>query len=338
MSTDSGTRRVVALFGCLLLLVGCNGTTSYLDATGSAGRSEGTLGWWLTATACAVVLLVCIAILAGMARHRGEDETPPRRRQIASGLNWIYVGLGATIVILLLTFAGTMITLEAAVHPPRTPTLTMDVTAHQWWWEVTYSEAGHPEFTFTTANEIHLPVGEPVKVRLQSADVIHSFWLPQIAGKTDVIPGQVNEMWLEAEKPGRSRGMCGEYCGLQHANMALAVTSESAADFTRWAAERRAPARAPAGGDAVAGRTVFARSCGACHAVGGTEALGRVGPDLTHIASRPTIGAGALDNTPENLARWIHDAPSIKEGARMPAIPLDAADTRSVIAYIRTLQ
>lgn len=338
MSIDSGARRVVSLFGWLLLLVGCNGTTSYLDATGSAGRAEGTLGWWLTATACVVVLLVCIAIVAGIVRHRGEDDAPPGRRQIASGLNWIYIGLGATIVILFVTFAGTMMTLEAAVHPPRPPTLTMDVTAHQWWWEVTYSEAGHPEFTFTTANEIHLPVGEPVKVRLQSADVIHSFWLPQIAGKTDVIPGQVNEMWLEATQPGRSRGMCAEYCGLQHANMALAVTSESPAEFTRWAAQRRAPASAPTGADAIAGRTVFARSCGACHAVGGSEALGRVGPDLTHLASRPTIGAGALDNTPENLAHWIHEAPSIKEGARMPAIPLDAADTRSVVAYLRTLQ
>jgi cytochrome c oxidase subunit 2 len=338
MSIDSGARRVVSLFGWLLLLAGCNGTTSYLDATGSAGRIEGTLGRWLTATASAVVLLVCIAIVAGIVRHRDEDDAPLRRRQIASGLNWIYVGLGATIVILFITFAGTMVTLEAAVHPPRTPALTMDVTAHQWWWEVTYSEAGHPEFTFTTANEIHLPVGEPVRVRLQTADVIHSFWLPQLAGKTDVIPGQVNEMWLEAEQPGRSRGMCAEYCGLQHANMALAVTSESPAEFARWAAGRRAPARAPSGSDAVAGRTVFVRSCGACHAIGGTGALGRVGPDLTHLAARPTIGAGALDNTPENLARWIHDAPSLKEGARMPAIPLDAADTRSVIAYLRTLQ
>ncbi|MFL5562802.1 MAG: cytochrome c oxidase subunit II [Gemmatimonadaceae bacterium] len=338
MSIDSGARRVLSLFGWLLLLVGCNGTTSYLDATGATGRSEGTLGWWLTATASAVVLLVCIAIVAGIARHRGEDQSPLRRREIASGLNWIYIGLGATIVVLLVTFAGTMITLEAAVHPPRTPSLTMDVTAHQWWWEINYSEAGHPERTFTTANEVHLPVGEPIRVRLQTADVIHSFWLPQIAGKTDVIPGQVNEMWVEAEKAGDSRGMCGEYCGLQHANMALAVRAESPAEFARWAAARRAPAAAPSGSDASAGRTVFARSCGACHAVGGTAALGRVGPDLTHLASRSTIGAGALENTPENLARWIHDAPSIKEGARMPAIPLDDADTRSVVAYLRTLQ
>ena len=341
MSIDTGARRVVALLGWLLLLAGCNGTTSYLDATGTAGRREGTLGWWLTATACVVVALVCLAIVAGIVRHRGEDQTPPGRRQIASGLNWIYIGLGATVVILLVTFAGTMVTLEAAVHPPRTPTLTMDVIGHQWWWEITYHEANHPEFTFTTANEVHLPVGEPVLVRLQSADVIHSFWLPQIAGKTDVIPGQVNEMWLEAGAPGASLGMCAEYCGLQHAHMALAVTAESPADFRRWAAARRAPAATPSGSEgaaAIAGRNVFARSCGACHAVAGTGALGRVGPDLTHLASRPAIGGGALDNTADNLARWIRNAPSIKEGARMPAIPLDDADLHSVVAYLQTLR
>ena len=345
MSIDAGARRVVSLLGWLLLLVACNGTTSYLDATGTAGRREGTLGIWLTATACVVVVLVCLAIVGGIVRHRGESAAvdssaagaATSRRKVATGLNWIYIGLGATIVVLLLTFAGTMITLEAAVHPPRAPAITMDVIGHQWWWEVTYNEPGHPEFTFTTANEIHLPVGEPVLVRLQSADVIHSFWIPQIAGKTDLIPGQVNEMWLEATRPGTLRGMCGEYCGLQHANMALAVTAESPAEFARWASERRAPAVAPDGGTAAAGRVVFVRSCGACHAVAGSEALGRVGPDLTHLASRPFIGAGALENTPDNLARWIHDAPSIKEGARMPAIPLDDADLRSVVAYLETL-
>ena len=337
------------------LLAACNGTTSYLDATGAAGRAEGTLGIWLTAVASAVVALVCVAIVGGIARHRGERNVPPsfsgevasgdsrdgrggaRRREIRSGLNWIYVGIGATVVVLLVTFAGTMVTLNAASHPPRAPRLTLDVIGHQWWWEVRYSEAGHPELGFTTANEIHLPVGEPVRVRLQTADVIHSFWLPQIAGKTDLIPGQVNESWIEAREPGESRGMCGEYCGLQHAAMALAVTAESPDAFARWSAARRAPAALPGDADARVGATVFARSCGACHAVAGTMALGRVGPDLTHFASRPWIGAGALANTPENLMSWISDAPGVKEGARMPAVPLDDAQLHSVVAYLRTL-
>jgi cytochrome c oxidase subunit 2 len=325
-----------------LQLAACNGTSSYMDATGTAGRSEATLGWWLTAAASAVVLIVCVAILLGISRHRedathGADEQVMRRNEVKSGLNWIYVGVAITVVVLAVSLGGTMVTLNAATHPPITPSLTMDVTAHQWWWEVTYSQPTHPELGFTTANEVHLPVGQPVRVRLHSADVIHSFWLPQIAGKMDVIPGQVNETWVEATKPGVSRGMCGEYCGMQHAAMALEVTAESPQAFQAWATERRSEAAAPASAPASAGRVVFARTCGACHAVAGTDALGRVGPDLTHVASRTTIGAGALTNTPEHLARWIRHAPDVKEGARMPEIPLTDAELRDVVTYLETL-
>jgi cytochrome c oxidase subunit II len=341
--------RVVRLAICagrvcgLLVLGACNGTSSYMDATGAAGRRESVLGWWLTGIAAAVVLGVCVAIVLGIVRWRDADATEatgsqPERREIRSGLNWIYVGTAITVVVLLVTFTGTMVTLNAASRPRIAPSLTLDVTGHQWWWEIRYRDDAHPDLGFTTANEVHLPVGQPVRVRLRTADVIHSFWLPQIAGKMDLIPGQVNETWLQAEKPGVSRGMCGEYCGLQHAAMALAVTAESPRQFAQWAAHQRAPAGAPATADAQVGRVVFARSCGACHAVAGTEALGRVGPDLTHVASRPEIGAGALANTPANLARWITAAPQVKEGARMPAIPLDGAQLRSVIAYLETLR
>lgn len=352
MSTEPRAARTwltrLALLVCTLGAA-CNGTTSYLDATGTTGREAATLGWWLTAVSCLVVVLVSIALLAGIARHRGEHNAPrpgndaadadssAMRREIHSGLRWIYVGLGATVVVLLVTLGGTMVTLNAATHPPVQPSLTLDVTAHQWWWELRYADSRDPSLGFVTANEVHLPVGEPVRVRLHSADVIHSFWLPQIAGKMDVIPGQVNETWVQAERSGRSRGMCGEYCGLQHAVMALDVTAESPAAFRRWSDARRAEAAAPATTDAQAGQMVFARSCGACHAVAGTNALGRVGPDLTHVAARATIGAGALANTPENLARWIRNAPGIKEGARMPAVPLDDPDLRAVVAYLGTL-
>jgi cytochrome c oxidase subunit II len=292
--------------------------------------------------ACAVVLFVCIAIVAGILRHRGDappgDAGHPHRRDVPSGLRWIWIGLGVTVVVLLAAYAGTIRTLSAAARPPRTPALTLDITAHQWWWEVRYDKAGEPGFGFVTANDVHLPVGEPVRVRLHSADVIHSFWIPQLAGKTDVIPGQVNETWLEAREPGTSRGMCAEYCGLQHAVMALAVTAEPPAAFAHWAEAQRRGAAPPATDEVRVGRVVFQRSCGACHAVQGTMALGRMGPDLTHLASRPTIGAGALANTPANLARWIPNAPAIKEGARMPAVPLDAAELRAVVAWLETLR
>lgn len=340
MSTDRGARIVRAPLALTLLTVACNGTTSYLDASGNAGHREANLGIWLTIVACTVVLFVCVVLVVAVLRKRDDTrhDTTVERYQIAAGLNWIYIGTGVTIVILIAVFIATTMTLTAAVHPPQTPSLTMDVTGHQWWWEITYSDASNPSLGFTTANEVHLPVGIPVRVRLHSADVIHSFWLPQIAGKTDVIPGQVNEMWLEADKRGTSRGMCGEYCGLQHGEMALAVTAESPAQFNIWAQQRRAEALPPSTADAQAGEAIFTRSCGACHAVAGTQALGRYAPELTHFASRPTIGAGALENTPDNLARWIHNAPGIKEGARMPAIPLDSAETRAVIAYLETLR
>jgi cytochrome c oxidase subunit 2 len=312
-----------------------------MDATGIAGRQEATLGWWLTAVSCVVVLFVAAAVLLGIARHRNDPQRGEAgvmaRRDVKSGLSWIYVGVAVSIVVLAISFGGTLVTLNAASRPRITPSLTIDVTGHQWWWEVTYSQAGNPELGFTTANEIHLPVGEPVRVRLHSADVIHSFWLPQIGGKMDVIPGQENVTWLEARTPGDSRCSCGEYCGLQHAVMAIDVRAESPEAFRQWTDERRAAAKPPASAPASAGRVVFVRSCGVCHSVVGSGALGRVGPDLTHVASRRTIGAGALTNTPAHLAEWIRNAPGVKEGARMPAMSLSDAELRDVIAYLATL-
>lgn len=325
-------------------LAGCNGITSYMDATGTAGHQEATLGWWLTGVSLFVVLFVTVAVLWGIGRHWGEHNEPgasdtlTERHEIKSGLNWIYIGIAATLAILLVTFGGTMVTLNAASHPPIEPSLVMDVTGHQWWWEIRYEDPKHPELDFTTANEVHLPIGEPVRVRLQTADVIHSFWLPQIGGKMDAVPGQTNETWLEARTPGVSRGTCAEYCGLEHAVMALDVVAEPRDKFDAWAKARRAEAKMPSDPEAHAGAVVFARSCGACHAVEGTMALGRVGPDLTHVASRPHIGAGLLENTPANLARWIANPPGVKEGSYMPAIPLDSAEMRAVVAYLETLR
>ena len=242
-----------------------------------------------------------------------------------------------------------------------------------WWWEAQYHDA-QPEHAFFTANELHIPVGEPVRVRLRTADVIHSFWIPELAGKTDLIPGQRNETWIQADRPGRYRGQCAEYCGMEHAKMALYVVADPPAEFTRWVAAQRqpAPALVPAaiaspatalasppvgeampatapqpagaaatvGGDTLAraGQAVFVASCGACHAVRGSDALGRVGPDLTHVASRATIGGGILPNTPGNLAGWVANAQGIKPGSRMPTLPLPPGDLLAVVHYLATLR
>lgn len=225
-----------------------------------------------------------------------------------------------------------------------------------------------PSDAFVTANEVHIPVGVPVHLRLQSYDVIHSFWIPELGGKIDVIPGQVNEGWLRADHPGIYRGQCAEYCGLQHAKMALAVIADPPAEYARWAAAQRAAATpiAPANdstGVAVpgahgvpagtkvaslttplpqnegagAGEATFVAYCGGCHTVRGTDALGVVGPDLTHLASRLTIGAGVLDNTPANLTRWVRDPQDVKQGALMPAMDLRQQQLAAVVAYLETL-
>jgi cytochrome c oxidase subunit 2 len=350
MFTELRSRRRThefALLGFSLTALACNGRTSYLDATGVPGHDEAVLGRWLTIVSAFVVVVICIAILAAMARGRrreragqedARDASSARRSGVRSGLVWIYAGLAITLVILLGAFAGTVSTLAATARAPRAPAFTIDVVGHQWWWEVRYRDAAHHDLDFTTANEIALPIGEPVRVRLQSADVIHSFWLPQIAGKMDAIPGQVNEMWVQASRAGDSRGMCGEYCGLQHAMMSLRVTAQPREEFARWAAQRRAPAASPATATARAGQIVFQRTCGSCHAVAGTNALGRIGPDLTHVASRPFIAGGLFENTSENLARWIMHAPDLKEGSRMPALPLSNGQVRAVVAYLQTLR
>ncbi len=398
------------LLGTLLLgplaLAACGTPDSpnYMRPAGPAADAEATLGWWLTGISVAVVVLVTAVLLVAVFRRRpdaGADgrERPSARRALAvdaaagaksggqaaaathgdaqrhggdKGLPWIYWGTAATVVILVGAFVGTAVTLRAASRPPSTPTLTVDVTGHMWWWEAQYRDS-LPEHTFATANELHIPVGRPVRVRLRTADVIHSFWVPQLAGKTDLIPGQQNEMWLQADHAGRFRGQCAEYCGMEHAKMALYVTADPPAEYERWAAGQRASApslvpaaitsgatgratqpvgesmpattpvaagASPARGDSLAraGQAVFIANCGACHAVRGSDALGRVGPDLTHVASRATIAGGVLPNTTGNLSGWVANAQTVKPGSRMPALPLPPGDLLAVVHYLQTLR
>lgn len=324
-------------------------TPSYMRSSGTPGGSEATLGWWLIAVSLAVIVVMAVLVLWASLRNRGADSDPNNAASIdrgrgrtewhiASGVNWIYIGSAITIVILIVAFGGTLAVISSASHAPTKPPITLNITAHQWWWEVQVNDSV-PSNTFETANEIHVPVGVPVRVRLQSADVIHSFWVPELAGKMDVIPGQVNEMWLRADHVGIYRGQCAEFCGLQHAHMALAVIAQSPADYAAWAGQQRSAGVAPAPNTvASAGKQVFVASCGACHAVQGTDALGRLGPDLTHLASRLTIAAGLVDNTTPNLVQWVHNAQSMKPGVLMPKMDIPMSDVKSVVAYLQTLR
>jgi cytochrome c oxidase subunit 2 len=216
--------------------------------------------------------------------------------------------------------------------------LAVTLVGHQWWWEVQYhdSVASH---RLTTANEIHIPVGRPVLVTLESHDVIHSFWVPRLHGKRDLIPGYTNRIWLRADRPGAYRGQCAEFCGQQHANMALWVVAEPQAQFDAWYRAQLLPAAAPADSTRIAGQKAFlGGSCVMCHTIRGTPTGGRNGPDLTHLGSRRTLAAGTLPNTPGHLGGWVVDPQGIKPGTTMPPNNLRPDELRALIAYLEGLK
>jgi cytochrome c oxidase subunit 2 len=215
--------------------------------------------------------------------------------------------------------------------------LTVEVTAHQWWWQVRYM-GDTPSRQFITANEMHIPVGVPVRVFLKSADVIHSFWVPALSGKTDVIPGQTNETWIEASASGVFRGQCSEYCGAQHAHMAFSVFADDAGTFQSWWQAQLAVSPSPTEPLTIAGRAVFIRRCGSCHTVRGTPAGGILGPDLTHLVQRAKLAADTIPNTAGHLAAWIADPQGIKPGSQMPELGLPGHELAAVQAYLSTLK
>jgi len=223
---------------------------------------------------------------------------------------------------------------SAAAHEK----LSLTVTANQWWWDVQYN-ASDVSKTLRTANELHLPVGVPVRITLRSNDVIHSFWVPSLAGKQDLIPGRENDITIVPKKVGVYRGQCAEFCGTQHAHMALVVNVDSYGDFSKWWQRQLRPAFAPATPLAQAGYNyVTTGPCAACHNIAGTPASATVGPDLTHLASRRSIAAGTMPMSSGNLYGWVEDPQSIKPGSRMPTIGLEPKQLHAVVAYLETLK
>ncbi|WP_227744057.1 cytochrome c oxidase subunit II [Burkholderia gladioli] len=294
-------------------------------AAGPAARPVLVLGWGLIA----LCLFVCVAIallLALAIWRRGPRE----------GRGGVPMVVAGTLVSTLLLFGALVAMLRVlgvVAAPPRPPALSIEVTAYDWWWRAAYPREG-----IVTANEIHIPVGEPVLIELRSADVIHAFWVPQLAGKTQTIPGQTNRQWLQADRPGVYRGQCSQYCGVQHAHMAFEVIAQTSADYRAWLAAQARPAPVPATRAAMRGSEVFAARCAGCHAVRGSAAAGTAGPDLSHLASRRMLAAGTLQNTPRNLRRWIAEAQQIKPGSAMPSIRLSAGDADALAAYLATLR
>lgn len=315
-----------------ILLAGCDGIQSVLDPRGPAAEAIAGLSWILFAGATAIFLLV-VGILAYVLLGRPENRKPLNSNTFIA-LGGVVLPVSVLSVLLVMSVRiGAQVENRAAEDP-----LVVEVTGRQWWWEFRYTDPS-PQRQVVTANELHIPVGRPVELRLNAADVIHTFWVPNLAGKRDLIPGTTNRLMLEADAPGLFRGQCNEFCGAQHARMGMYVIAQPPREFEQWLAAQRAPAREPETEALRAGQAAFlSGGCANCHTVRGTEAQGKVGPDLTHFASRRTIAAGVLRNIPGNREAWIVSAQQIKPGNRMPEFLLDSETLHALSAYLGSLE
>jgi cytochrome c oxidase subunit 2 len=300
--------------------------------------------WHITLAVCGLVFLLVLAVLgAALARRRRATAATPAILPASPGAErgpWraIAAASAASVVILLGLLAADVYTERALSAMPLDNPVRIEMIGHQWWWEIRYPEE-HGQPGFTTANELRIPVGRPVILTLKAADVIHTFWAPNLQGKKDMLPGRDSTLTLRADKPGEYRGTCAEFCGAQHALMAFSVVAATPADYAAWLAAQRRAAPEPEQPRLLQGRQVFlTHSCAGCHTIRGTPASGTVGPDLTHLASRPMIAAGALPNDPGTLAAWVADPQSAKPGVGMPPTGLSDEDMQALVAYLETLQ
>ena len=308
---------------------------SALDAAGVQAARIEWLWWVMFWVTTAVFVVVVVALMLAVRRGRSTDAPRPDDRSL---LRAVASAVAVTIVILFGLLYASAATGRAIGSRPGDKPLVIQITGQQWWWSVEYLDEA-PSQRFTTANELHIPVGRPIVFNLRSPDVIHSFWVPNLHGKTDLIPGRLNTTWLRADTPGVYRGQCAEFCGMQHAHMGLVVVAEAPDAYQRWETAQRQNAPEPATPQQVQGRGIVEHGpCALCHAVRGTQAGGRTAPDLTHFASRSTIAAATAPNTPGHLAAWIANPQHLKPGNRMPATGLNAEDLQAVVAYLETLR
>jgi cytochrome c oxidase subunit II len=288
----------------------------------------------------AVWVAVAVALfLALFRRDRRPIEAPPTDGEPRKVRAISYAMVGTVVILLVFLVYSVAIGNRISKLPGEDRgSITVEVIGHQWWWEVRYVD-DQASLTFTTANELRIPVGRPVILHLKSRDVIHSFWVPNLHGKMDLVPGRTNITWIQADEPGVFRGQCGEFCGLQHAKMAFMVVAEPVEEFEAWREAYRRPAPPPADAVALRGEEVFMQAqCSMCHTIRGTGAWGRVGPDLTRIGARRTIAAGTLSNTRGNMGGWVLDPQQIKPGNFMPPTTLDPDSLQALLVYLESLK
>jgi len=286
--------------------------------------------WWAVVVFIIVEGLLIVAVWRF--RDRGDGKTPtPVHGHTLMEIGWT---LAPAVILVLIAVPTIRAVWILDLPSPDPDALEIEVIGHQWWWEFRY-----PDFDIVTANELHVPVGRTVSVSLESADVIHSFWFPRAAGKRDVVPGHRNELWFKVDSAGTYPGACAEFCGESHALMLMRLVAEDTQDFEAWVQRMREPSVEPTAPLALEGRDLFLSSaCIACHRIEGTSAQGAVGPDLTHVGSRQTIAAGVLENTPEEMARWLRAPEAVKPGVLMPNQNLTEEQIEKLVAYLSSLQ
>jgi cytochrome c oxidase subunit II len=288
---------------------------------------------WVSVAVYAIVMMILLT--GAWKRRKATDPTPLTDSKLEQ---YIVAGVAVSTVILFGLLAASVAVGKATSDLDPRNGITVKVTGYQWWWRVEYVHPD-PQQYVTTANEIHVPVGKPVTFVLTGADVIHSFWAPNLHGKRDLIPGQQTSLILRADKPGVYRGQCAEFCGLQHAHMAFTVVAESQEQFDAWYSNQVKEAVAPQTPEQVRGQQVFlSHSCVMCHTIRGTEAAARTGPELTHLKSRATIAACTLPNERGQLGGWISNPQSIKQGVRMPPNPLAPDELSALLGYLESLK
>jgi cytochrome c oxidase subunit 2 len=320
-------------------LGGCAGWQSALDVHGAAAINLKQLILLIVVVCSIVWTLVMVVLIFALCRDRGGRErstgiNPATERRMT------FTVVAAVIATVLIIGGFTVLSFFATrtLNVAGTDDLTIKVRGLQWWWGVEYLGSTGDQ-RFETANEIHIPVGRNVRLQLEGVDVIHSFWVPSLAGKQDLIPGRPNELMIRAERAGVYRGQCAEFCGLQHAHMAFFVIAEEPTAFEEWASLQRQNAAASLDREAAAGQQAFlTKQCAACHTIRGTAADGKTGPDLTHVGGRKYIAAGLLETTRGSLAAWIADPQTLKPGNNMPMVPLDAEELRAISAYLASLK
>lgn len=319
----------------VLVLAGCGGKQNTLAPASPQEHRISVLFWIMMVGAWIGFAVIAGLLTLGWVRRK-HDGLPWGGGERAA--TWVVIGVGVAIPIVVLSalfvYSNVFVLDSTAAPKPGTTQRTVQVTGHQWFWEINYvgTEA-------VTANELHIPVGGRIQIEGRTTDVIHSFWVPELNRKIDLIPGRINRVLLQASRSGVYRGQCAEFCGLQHAHMAMSVYADPPARFRAWLANESRPGREPKTAQESRGREIFlSHTCSGCHTVRGTSAHSRIGPDLTHVGGRATLGALTIPNTPAYMRNWIHDPQHFKDGAKMPALHLTDDEVDSVVAYLESLK